>query len=217
MRLGGLVDVSCGDVAPPGDVSQFVPQADAFIDLTVAALACDLTRVVSIQIGTLPNELVGAPPGDLHNDTIHAQEYDPGAREIMRTYQIWQARYFKRLLDRLDAVPEGTGTMLDNTLVVWCGELANGAHSFQNWPVVMAGGGAGWQRGRYLYRPRTTPRPSGGYLNFLGDEPVAIPHNKLLVSIARGFGVDTDQVGIGSYAGLGGVTVDCRGGLEGLS
>jgi hypothetical protein len=140
----------------------------------------------------------------------------PDSRAIMMTYHTWQMRWFGRLLDRLASIAEGGGTLLDNTLVVWGGELATGSHQFQNWPVVMAGGGAGFAMGRYLYWPHTTPPPSGGHLNFLGDDPVGIPHNKLLVSIARAYGADVNSVGISSYAGMGGVTVDTSGELEGL-
>jgi hypothetical protein len=215
MRLEGLSTVSCGDVPPPGSVSGFVSQSDAFIDLMAAALSCDLTRVISIQIGTLPDELVGFTGNDLHNDVVHHDD-DPGNRAIMMTYHTWQMRWFGRLLDRLASVAEGGGTLLDNTLVVWGGELASGSHAFQNWPVVMAGGGAGFAMGRYLYWPRTTPAPSGGYLNFLSDDVVGIPHNKLLVSIARAFGSDASSVGITSYAGVGGATVNTTGELEGL-
>jgi hypothetical protein len=39
----------------------------------------------------------------------------------------------------LDAVPEGAGTMLDNTLIVWANELGRGDHSLENITVVLSG------------------------------------------------------------------------------
>jgi hypothetical protein len=48
------------------------------------------------------------------------------------------------LLEKLKAVPDGTGTLLDNSLVVWGNELADGAsHSQQPIPIVIAGKASG--------------------------------------------------------------------------
>ena len=55
------------------------------------------------------------------------------------------------LLDRLDAIPEGDGTLLDHTLVVWGNEMGDGlTHERERVPFVLAGGGAfaGFELGR---------------------------------------------------------------------
>jgi hypothetical protein len=82
----------------------------------------------------------------------------------------WFSEKFAVLLDKLDAVREGNGTMLDNTLVVWGTEVATGAHNFDNVPFIVAGGGAkGVRSGRLLN--------AGGAF-----------HHRLLVSIAQYMG-----------------------------
>ncbi len=55
---------------------------------------------------------------------------DPTAIGIMKSFQTYNAKMFANLLDLLAAVPEADGTtLLDNTLVVWCGQIGGGDHS----------------------------------------------------------------------------------------
>jgi hypothetical protein len=55
------------------------------------------------------------------------------------------------MLTAMDAIDEGGGTLLDNTLVVWARELGTTSHAMRPWPVVMIGGGAlGLRTGRML-------------------------------------------------------------------
>ena len=63
------------------------------------------------------------------------------------------------LLDQLDSVQEGNGTLLDNSAVVWLTELATGGHDLNRVPNVIAGGAAGYFRpGRYVHYPQTNSR-----------------------------------------------------------
>lgn len=72
------------------------------------------------------------------------------------TVQTWHAEQIAYLLAQLDAVPEGTGTLLDHTIVLWVSELGlapsgNAGHRRHNVPAVIAGGGAGYfNTGRLL-------------------------------------------------------------------
>ncbi|MDF3065384.1 MAG: hypothetical protein K0R38_985, partial [Polyangiaceae bacterium] len=96
---------------------------------------------------------------------------------------------FAKFLAKLDSVPEGSGTMLDNSLVVWGSELGKGnSHSFERMPFVVAGGSGGnLETGRYLQYDK-------------------IEHNRLLVSVARLMGVaEQDKFG-GTDAGSGGLS-----------
>jgi hypothetical protein len=104
----------------------------------------------------------------------------------------WYATKLAGLLDRLAAVPEGAGTMLDNTLVVWGSELGKGnTHSFAQVPFVVAGGAGGAVRqGRFLQVAAGTT------------------HNRLLVAMAQAMGataiqtVGNTDTGAGPLAGL---------------
>jgi len=60
------------------------------------------------------------------------------------------------LARRLNAVKEGNGTMLDNTLIVWMSDSGEGHHGFcSEWPLVLVGGRAGRLKtaGRFLQFP----------------------------------------------------------------
>ena len=82
----------------------------------------------------------------------------------------------------LDEVPEGSGTLLDNTVVVWTSELSSGNnHSMRNMPYVIAGGASYFDTGRYV--------------RFGGDD-----HSRLLVSLCHAMGLtDISRVGDDEY------------------
>jgi hypothetical protein len=150
------------------------------IDLMVMALACDLTRVASMQCsasvsGTLFSWL-GQSTG--HHDLSHLGDDDPTMIQQITDVNIWYAQQLNYLLDALAAVPEGDGTLLDNTLVVWGNELSRGnSHGNHPVPFVLAGGaGVGLAGGRYLQYDR-------------------VPHNRMLVSICQMLGHDVDTFG----------------------
>jgi hypothetical protein len=119
-------------------------------DLMVAALACDRTRIVSFQplnsISTAIFKWAGVTT-DFHFGTMHGR--DEAARVRIND---WFVAQFTYLLEALDAVPEGEGTLLDHTTVVWAGEFAQGNHANNPTPFLMAGGGKnpGWKLGRHL-------------------------------------------------------------------
>jgi len=94
-------------------------------------------------------------------------------------------------LDALAAIPEGTGSVLDNTLIVWGNELSRGnSHGNEPVPFVLLGGAGGaLQMGRFLQYDGTR-------------------HNRLLVSLCHAMGMpeqqtfgDTDE-GSGGLSGL---------------
>ncbi len=149
-RLEFLAELSCAtpDIQQMPGVGDrtgeaYVARSRAFADIIVAAFSCDLTRVMTLTLGLLPNELCGAPAGHIHADFAHQIVRDPVAKDVMTRYAGFHCAQVAELLAALDAVPEAGGTLLDNTAVVWLGELASGLHDFHPWPVVVAGGGCG--------------------------------------------------------------------------
>jgi Protein of unknown function (DUF1552) len=147
------------------------------LDLVTAAFACDLTRIASLQYSFGDND--GRPYpwlgiSDDHHSLTHSADSDTASWDKVVKIRAWYAEQFALLLDKLAAVPEGDGTMLDNTMVVWGSELGVGnTHSFRGTPFVVAGGGGG-------------AYATGRFLNF--EEKVA--HNRLLVSMCRVMGLD---------------------------
>ncbi len=163
------------------------------IDQMVMAMACDLTRVASLQCSASVSGVLFSWLGQQtgHHDLSHLGDDDPNMLNNIRDVNIWYAEQLKYMLDRLAAVPEGDGTMLDNTLVVWGNELSRGnSHGNHPVPFVFAGGAGGaFETGRYLD---------------FGDTP----HNRMLVSICQAMGLDDTQTF--------GDNDDGSGGLDGL-
>ena len=55
---------------------------------------------------------------------------------------------FTNYLDKLAAIPDGDGSLLDNMTILYGGGISNSTfHAGNNLPVLLLGGGAGWLRG----------------------------------------------------------------------
>jgi hypothetical protein len=190
---------------------------DQFSRITSIALACDLTRVVTLVTQNIPAEEFGVAPGiDIHQDIAHASDEESGTTvgiEGMVSYNRKYAEHFATLLDELDSVAEGSETLLDHTVVVWLSELATGGHDLHRAPVVMAGGASGYFRtGRYVHYPQTTAI-RGGWR----DYSIGPGQERLFVNLMHAMGMtDRDSFGL-SQVQTGPNTVDLRGPLPRLS
>ena len=92
------------------------------------------------------------------------------------------------MLNKLKAIPEadGSGTLYDNTLVVWARDMGDAVnHNQKNMRFVFAGGAGGYLK----------TDPNGRYLHFNGTDP-ADRHERALLSIC-------DAMGITSFKGFG--------------
>jgi Protein of unknown function (DUF1552) len=125
------------------------------------ALSCDMTRVATLQdVVTAPKfpwlNINVAPASDFH-DLVHKRgEGSPNA--LFEGFK-WNATLMNYLLQQMDSINEGNGTLLDNSLVLWINHFGDGgSHSPENLPIVLAGGlGKQIQTGRHLsYTGRST-------------------------------------------------------------
>ncbi len=67
------------------------------------------------------------------------------ALDILTTIDAYHARKFAHLVQQLDAIDDGDGTLLDNTAAVWFQEMSDGlAHNLNNLPIVQAGSASGY-------------------------------------------------------------------------
>ncbi len=137
----------------------------AQIDLVVQAMACGMTRVGVIQASHHTSELIMSrfantqmfdPSFDMrsHQASHYGASHDATHREYAAfAKQVrWWVEQYAYLLSQLAARPEGEGTMLDESLVLLCSEIADGnTHLHDDMPFVLAGGGGGTIRsGRFL-------------------------------------------------------------------
>ena len=155
------------------------------MDMIVAALACDQTRVASMQFSRSVSQMTfpSLGIGDAHHDLSHMGDTDTVAKDKLIAINNYYAKEVAYLLGKLDAVKESNGTLLDNSLVLWVNELAKGnSHSHAPLPVVIAGKCGGALR-------------TGRYVQFSQQQP----HNNLLVSVANAMGVGITTFGNPAY------------------
>ena len=145
---------------PSGVPDSFDDHVKLMTDLQVLAYQADLTRVVTFMLGrefsgmTFPQ--IGVP--DAHHPITHHQHE---AEKVVKVAKInaYQVTKFAYLLERLSATPDGDGSLLDHsTLLYGTGMGDCNAHDPRSIPLLLAGGGAGQLRGgRHLKFPRETP------------------------------------------------------------
>ena len=182
---------STGVVVTETDIPQ---KGKTMTDLLVASLACDLTRVGTMQWADSEAKFIlNFDPLNLpdhHHAYQHEQGFQPDA--LFKIYQ-WYASNFAYLLSKLDAVKEADGTtLLDNTLMFWVTEVQKpDDHGQSNMPFVLLAGKA---QGKIR---------TGRWLTVKSQ-----PHNNLLVSLLNVFGGTETTFGDPKY---------CTGALAGLA
>lgn len=136
--LGTKVDVKAE--------SNYIKVGQLQMDLMVAALQCGVTRVASLQWGNSNDQCSYSWLGvnNLGHDLAHNNNNcDPSGSKKLQVFR-WYAEQAKYLLDKMDAIPEGNGTMLDNTVVLWASEFSdsNGHNSDKlSWLLFGSAGG----------------------------------------------------------------------------
>ncbi len=186
MRLPGSVSPGrATGCVPPEMKAESLDIPNVFrlqIDLLYQALICDLTRVATFQILQTGNQSLQFPWLGIP-DSHHGLEHEQRSKtkpygERLDTVQTWIMAQIAGLVDRLRATPEGSGTMLDNTIVLVCSELTGGDyHSHSPMLALTVGRGGG------NVRPGRTMDCKGA------------AHNNLLVSLAAAMGVNQPTIG----------------------
>ncbi|MEO8184632.1 MAG: DUF1552 domain-containing protein [Deltaproteobacteria bacterium] len=155
-------------VAPPNpatvgvtrDTRSEAPQAVSGMvsELLALAFACDLTRAASV-VFTLPAAHVyyrhlGADMNDDFHDTIcHTDPGDSTSQIRVHRGVIFTMQCLSVLLQRLRSLPEGDGTVLDNSLIYVTSCTSWGkVHAKDEWPVLLAGKAGGALPGNVHYR-----------------------------------------------------------------
>ena len=143
---------------PPGGIpSSFEEHARLMIDLQVLALQSDLTRVATLMISREGSQRVYPSIGasDGHHALTHHQG-DPVKIEMVSRINRLHVGVFAALLEKLRSTPDGDGTLLDHSVLLYGSSLSDGnGHSHDNLPIVVAG--TVGQGGRHLRFPDKTP------------------------------------------------------------
>lgn len=130
------------------------------MDLEVLAFQTDMTRVISLMMAregsNRPYRSIGIPDGH-HNLTHHQNDPDKIAK-VTKINEV-HVKMFAYLLERMKATPDGDGTLLDHSMILYGSSISDGnLHTHHDLPIVVAGGGAGQVKGnRHLKFPKDTP------------------------------------------------------------
>jgi len=166
-------------------------RAKIFLRLFATAFKCDLTRYASFALSNGFDDRYFPEFGGgmvAHHQITHNGMYGPNP-EIEPKIISFYASLLAYLLHQLKSSPEGAGTLLDNSLIYYGSEMAEGWHTNNNMPVVLAGRGGGQVvTGRHLAYPSPTPLA------------------KLFLAMLKVGGSKTATFGMGGDAPLDGLT-----------
>jgi len=172
----------------PADPGNAQKANQAHLDIAISALACDITRVAAVEWGSDQTMQVNLPEialqGDQHGGFIHSG--GPAFKSLTQI-EIWLAQRFVEVVNKLKAIPEadGSGTLLDNSLVVWARDMGDApGHNQRSMRFVLASGSGGFLK----------TSPTGRYLkNAAGG---ADRHERVLLYLC-------DAMGISDFSGFG--------------
>jgi uncharacterized protein DUF1552 len=145
---------------PMGVPATFEEHAKLMFDLQVIAFQADLTRVISTMMGREGSNrtyrAIGVP--DPHHGISHHQG-DKEKIEKLARINTHHAEMFAYFLEKLRSTPDGDGSLLDHSMIVYGSSLSDGnMHTHEDLPVLLVGGGAGQIRGgRHIRFPKETP------------------------------------------------------------
>ena len=166
--------------APVGIPDRFEEHLNLMFDLQVLAYKTEITRISTFMIARENSNAIYPGSGvreGFHNASHHSNErknMDQFAR--INQYHVKTLTYF---LDKLRQTPDGDGTLLDHSMILYGSSLSDGnEHSFDPLPVLLMGGASGrLEGGRHLkYAPHT-------------------PMSNLLLAMLGKLGVEADSIG----------------------
>jgi hypothetical protein len=152
----------CTAIPEPPSSLPFSEHITMMSDLMVLAMQCDATRIISFMLSNAGSgrsyEFLGI--SGAHHEISHHQNAQENFDKLT-VIDTWEVSQLAYLLEKMDGIDEGNGTLLDNSLVFFSSEIEDGnSHSHYNMPIVLAGGGGG-------------AVSSGKHLAFQDDRPVA--------------------------------------------
>lgn len=171
------------------------------MDIAASALAADATRVVTLQINQsvsrqkypwLPvaqKDRVGHSYAHVHDESTGDKV--AGARDRV-TIMAWYAEQYAYFLKKLRSIPNGLGgSLLDDTMVLYCSEMGNGRHLPNDQPFILGGsaGGVFKQGGVVNATANVAGLRNVQFIRHYEIESNVRMRNDLLVAIAQGYGM----------------------------
>jgi hypothetical protein len=161
------------DIADPADL---VGKSRLIYEMTKLALQTDSTRLVTVFIEEDHNPTVKVPGVSQGHHSLTHHGNKPETLGELRRVEEAQFGTLRDLLASLRDFREGESTLLDSTSIVYGTNMGNAnAHSNDNLPVLLAGGG--FRHGQHL----------------AFDQKQNYPLPKLFVSLLQRLGIDEDK------------------------
>jgi hypothetical protein len=177
------------EAAPSAEVTAVERNVDLFGTLIAHALACGQTRVFNFAMNTQGCHKAGSTNG-WHAYT-HEEPIDEvlGYQREVTWFILWANNLFANFIDKLEKMPEGNGSVLDRTLILWQTDHGYArTHTMDNVSIMTVGNAGG--------RFRT-----GRHIAFSGD-----PASRVGLTVQQGFGVPISNWGTLSNAATKPVT-----------
>jgi len=158
----------------------FAEHAKLMSDLMVIAFQTDMTRVITFMMAREGSNrsyrAIGVSDG--HHSVTHHQNDPVKIAQTMKIDEL-HVRSFAYLLDRLQATPDGDGTLLDHSMILYGSSISDGnAHTHHDLPLVLAGG-------------KTVGMPGGLHIRYKEETRM----NNLLVTMLDKAGVHAEKLG----------------------
>jgi uncharacterized protein DUF1552 len=162
-RIQKAADQASTDVrlpnAPAGVPKDVEEHIKLMLDLQVLAWQADITRITTFLMAKELSNAVYQKSGV--RDAFHILSHHSNIREnqdrfaVLNRYHVGLLAY---LLDKLQSIPEGDGTLLDHSIVLYGSAMSDGnQHNHAPLPIILAGGASGQLRGgRHLRNPKDT-------------------------------------------------------------
>jgi len=167
--------------APVGIPQTFEEHVALMFELMAVAYETDLTRVFTFMMNREASQLVFPNLGinePWHHISHHGNE--PEKLAALVKINTWQIELFGRFLTRLKNTPDGDGSLLDHSVLLWgSGMSDSNSHSALDVPLLVAGKGAGLIKGnRHIAAPRGTQLANA------------------MLDIGQKFGAEIDKLGV---------------------
>jgi hypothetical protein len=140
----------------PKDVEEHVK---LMYDLQVLAWQANITRVTTLLMAKELSNAVYPKSGV--RDAFHILSHHSNLRENMDRFAVlnrYHVTLFTYLLNKLQSIPDGDGTLLDHSMILYGSAMSDGnQHNHGPLPVILAGGASGALKGgRHLRHPKDT-------------------------------------------------------------
>jgi hypothetical protein len=167
--------------APVGVPTSFEEHVSVLFELMAVAYEADLTRVFTFMMNREASQIV-FPSLDINEPWHHISHHGNEPEKLAALVKIntWQIELFGRFLDRLRSTPDGDGSLLDHSLIVWgSGMSDSNAHSALDVPLLLAGKASGRMKGdRHIAAPKQTQLANA------------------MLDLGQKFGAEIDQFGV---------------------